>query len=303
MYIHMYLNKLTIDKIYYFINDNISNINYIEKYKMLKKNNLIIHKTFLDNIIEIEEYILNLQNTDELDDKRKSIISIINNHSNYFISLDILDIVLNLKNILFKKNILVKHEIIKSLKNGESYITVKNINFNDSFFYIFKNIEICLFILKHSIPSKDTDNILNSNINTIKNILFYKNIFYTSFYNDIHRKIIGLNINKYKICLLLLGELFGIYNGKDISTSIFNIHAFKTSETKNTYKQFKINLNELYKTYDDEIIILKDKYNINLTNIIQKYVLYNTNKYLLTLGILQNVINLHKYVRIEYNKL
>jgi len=300
----MYLNKLTIDKIYYFINDNISNINYIEKYKMLKKNNLIIHKTFLDNIIEIEEYILNLQNTDDLDDKRKSLISIINNNSHYFISLDILDIVLNLKNILLKKkHILMKHEIVKNLKNNENYITIKNINFNDSFFYIFKNIEICLFILKHSIPSNDTDTILNSNINTIKNILFYKNIFYKSFYYDIHRKIIGLNINKYKICLLLLGELFGIYNGKDISSSIFNIHAFKTSETKNTYKQFKTNLNELYNIYDDEIIILKDKYNINLTNIIQKYVLYNTNKYLLTLGILQNVINLHKYFKKEYNKL
>jgi hypothetical protein len=300
----MYLNKLTIDKIYYFINDNISNINYIEKYKMLKKNNLIIHKTFLDNIIEIEEYILNLQNTDDLDDKRKSLISIINNNSHYFISLDILDIVLTLKNILLKKkHILMKHEIVKNLKNNENYITIKNINFNDSFFYIFKNIEICLFILKHSIPSNDTDTILNSNINTIKNILFYKNIFYKSFYYDIHRKIIGLNINKYKICLLLLGELFGIYNGKDISSSIFNIHAFKTSETKNTYKQFKTNLNELYNIYDDEIIILKDKYNINLTNIIQKYVLYNTNKYLLTLGILQNVINLHKYFKKEYNKL
>jgi len=178
-----------------------------------------------------------------------------------------------------------------------TYISIEKITFEDPFFFVFKNIEACLFILKNTNLVNDTNHILKCNINTIKNMLFHKNKFYNSFFYDIQKKTSCLKIKPIKKLYILLAEIYKICNGKKISSSIYNIHSFYISETPATYKQFEINLINLYKCYDNQIIILRDVYNINLNSIIQKFVIPETSRYLIYLGIIQNIIK-QQYIKI-----
>jgi hypothetical protein len=291
------LNSLTIDCLYYYlISKHQNTINYFEKYKILKQNKLIIVENILDTVVEIDMYIIKNLNNDN-NDKLSLILFLINNYSEYFKTLNLFDRVINYKETLLnKKNILFITQIKEYLKNIDTYIIIENITFEDSFFTIFKNIEACLFILKNSNPSNDINHIFKCNINTIKNILFHKNKFYNSYYYDIQKKTSILNIKLIKKFYILISELYNIGNGKKISSSLFNIHSFYISETSKTYKQFEINLINLYKCYVNEINILRDVYSINLTSIIQKYVLPDTSRYLIYLGILQNIIMTQKYL-------
>lgn len=291
------LNSLTIDCLYYnFISMRQNNINYLEKYKILKQNNLIVTENILDKVVEIDNYIIkNLNNNDS--DKLTLILFLINDYYEYFKTLNLFDRLINYKeSLLNKKNVLITPQIIEYLKSTSTYISIENITFEDPFFLIFKNIEGCLFILKNSNSVNDKNHILKCNINTIKNILFHKNRFYNSYYYDIQKKTSSLKIKIINKFYILLAELYNICNGKKISSSLFNIHSFYISETPKTYKQFQINLINLYKCYDNEINILRDVYDINLTNIIQKFVLPDTSRYLIYLGILQNIIITQKYL-------
>ena len=297
------LNSQTIDCLYYnLISIRQNNINYLEKYKILKYNNLIITENILDKVVEIDTYIIkNLNNNDS--DKLTLILFLINDYYEYFKKLNLLDRLINYKeSLLNKKNILITPQIIEYLKSMSTYISIENITFEDSFFLIFKNIEGCLFILKNSNSVNHKNHILNCNINTIKNILFHKNTFYNSYYYDIHKKTSSLNIKIINKFYILLAELYNICNGKKISSSLFNIHSFYISETPKTYKQFKINLINLYKCYDNEINILRDVYDINLTSIIHKFVLPDTSRYLIYLGILQNIIITQKHLFKGFHK-
>lgn len=298
------LNAGTIDCLYYYlISMRQNNNNYLEKYKILKQNNLIIIENLLDKVIEIDSYIIKNLNNDikkkktnnTESDKLNLILFLINDYYDYFKSLNLLDRLLKYKeSLLNNKNVLIAPQIIEYLKSICTYISIENITFEDPFFLIFKNIEGCLFILKNTNLDNDKNHILNCNINTIKNILFHKNKFYNSFYYDIQKKTSSLKIKTLKKFYMFLAELYNICNGKKISSSIFNIHSVYISETPITYKQFESNLINLYKCYDNQIIILRDVYNINLTSIIQKYVFPDTSKYLIYLGILQNINYLSK---------
>jgi hypothetical protein len=297
------LNSQTIDCLYYnLISTRQNNINYLEKYKILKQNNLIITENILDKVVEIDTYIIkNLNNNDS--DKLTLTLFLINDYYEYFKTLNLLDRLIKYKeSLLNKKNVLITPQIIEYLKNMSTYIIIENITFEDSFFLIFKNIEACLFILKNTNSVNDKNHILNCNINTIKNILFNKNIFYNSYYYDIQKKTSTLKIKIIKKFYILLAELYNICNGKKISSSIFNIHSFYISETPNTYKQFEINLINLYKCYDNEINILRDVYDINLNSIIHKFVLPDTSRYFIYLGILQNIIITHKHLLSKIHK-
>lgn len=297
------LNSQTIDCLYYnLISTRQNNINYLEKYKILKQNNLIITENILDKVVEIDNYIIkNLNNNDS--DKLTLLLFLINDYYDYFKTLNLLDRLINYKeSLLNKKNVLITPQIIEYLKNISTYIIIENITFEDSFFLIFKNIEACLFILKNTNSVNDKNHILNCNINTIKNILFDKNTFYNSYYYDIKKKTSTLKIKIINKFYILLAELYNIFNGKKISSSIFNIHSFYISETPNTYKQFQINLINLYKCYHNEINILRDVYDINLNSIIHKFVLPDTSKYFIYLGILQNIIITQKHLVNGFHK-
>ncbi len=293
------LNSSTIDCLYnYLISMRQNNLNYLEKYKILKKNNLIIIENILDKVIEIDSYIIKKLNNND-NDKLTLILFLINDYSDYFKTLNLLDRLITYKeSLLNKKNTLITPHIIEYLKSMSTYICIENITFEDPFFFVFKNIEACLFILKNTNLVNDTNHILKCNINTIKNMLFHKNKFYNSYYYDIQKKPSGLKIKTIKKMYILLAELYNICNGKKISSSIFNIHSFYISETPKTYKQFEINLINLYKCYDNQINILRDVYDIDLTSIIQKYVVPDTSKYLIYLGILQNITIIQKKLKL-----
>lgn len=292
------LNSFSIDCLYYYsISIRKKNdIDYLEKYKIIKQNNLIYTENILDKLVEIENYVnTHINNNDS--DKLTSLLNLINHYNEYFKRLNLINKLLNYKEILInKKNSLLLPQIIQCLKNKSNYIIINNITFEDSFFFIFKNIEACLFILKNSNISSDKNHILKCNINTIKNILFHKNTFYNSYYYDIQKKTSSLKIKIINKFYILINELYNICNGKKISLSLFNIHSLYISETSETCNQFESNLENLYKCYNNEINTLRDVYDINLTSIIQKYVLYDTSRYFIYLGILQNIITTRKYI-------
>lgn len=291
------LTSFSIDCLYYYsISIRHNDIDYLEKYKIIKQNNLIVFENILDNLVEIDNYIIkNINNNDS--NKLNLILFLIKDYYEYFKRLNLIDKLINYRELLLnKKNILILPQIIEYLKNKSTYIIIKNITFEDSFFLIFKNIEASLFIIKNSNSVIEKNHILKCNINTIKNILFHKNTFYNSYYYDIKKKPSSLKIKIINKFYILLGELYNICNGKKISSSLFNIHSFYISETSETSKQFEINLINLYKCYGNEINILRDVYGINLTSIIHKYVLYDTSRYLIYLGILQNIIITQKYL-------
>ena len=105
-----------------------------------------------------------------------------------------------------------------------------------------------------------------------------------------------MNITPENKVSILFGELINISKGKTISSSIFNIHSFFITETPATYKQFLKNLKNLCDSYQNEIDTLQNDYNINLTDIVRKYVLYDDSKNLIISGIVQNIINIKQLI-------